>query len=94
MLIGGKKVPSIIVGRLLDGLSQGQENNEKAFNEQAKPLEQMQGGNDLQFIADGIMRAVHEKDVLGLSEKLKAFFEVCDKMPHEEYQDEKIEFGG
>lgn len=38
----------------------------------------------LESAAEDLVRAVHSKDIKGVAQALRAAFDLCDSMPHEE----------
>lgn len=81
---GKKKIAAMIVAKF--GPKDPAKKNAEAYEERAK--EPGESGPDvdpgLLASAEEAMSAFERKDAPGLAQALKAFFEQCDAMPHEE----------
>jgi len=91
MIMGGdkKKMATIIVEKFGKPKEEGmKEANAKAFDKMAKePESEVDEG--LLSGAEEVMAAFNSKDAAGLAMALKDFFQLCDAMPHEEYEEEE-----
>jgi len=91
MIMGGdkKKMATIIVekfGKPKD--EKMKEANMEAFDKMAKePGSEVDEG--LLAGAEEVMAAFNSKDASTLALALKDFFQLCDAMPHEEYEEEE-----
>lgn len=45
----------------------------------------------LEACAEDLMKAFHSNDKRGVAEAIKAMFEICDAMPHEEFSESEDE---
>jgi len=80
IIMGGdkKKLAAVVVGTALKKEPKESEVEPKETKEEEDYEE------SLLYAANDIMKSIESKDVIKLRECLKAFFEICDSMPHEE----------